>query len=334
MNRTHIEKSIVLLLCIFLASCSSSEKHPAFIERYQPSLDEIISVTVKRDTITTGYDWSEGPVWVASENMLLFSDVPKNIIYTWTEKDGAKPYLTPSGYTDTIPRGGEPGSNGLIINKAGELILSQHGDRKIAAMQSSLSDPKPVFRTLADNYNGKKLNSPNDIIQDSQGNYYFTDPPYGMVNPERDSTKETPFQGVYKITTDGKIHLLLDSLTRPNGIALSPDEKFLYIANSDPEKAYVYKYEVDGDRVKSGKVMYDASALTKSLPGLPDGMKIDAKGNVFATGPGGIFIFSPADELIGKILFNDPTSNCAFADDGKTLYATSDMHIFRIELRK
>ena len=324
----------VAVIIISFASCKPNETKSAFIERYHESLDSIISPDAVRDTIASGYDWSEGPVWVASENMLLFSDVPQNIIYKWTEEGGAKPYLTPSGYTDTIPRGGEPGSNGLIINKAGELVLSQHGDRKIASMKSSLSDPKPEYLTLADNYNGKKLNSPNDIIQDSQGNYYFTDPPYGMVNLERDSAKETPFQGVYKITTDGKIHLLVDSLTRPNGIALSPDEKFIYIANSDPEKAQWYKYEVDGDHLKNGSVFYDVTSLTKDQIGLPDGLKIDARGNIFASGPGGIFILNDSGTLLGKILFNNATSNCAFADDGKTLYATSDMYIFRIALRK
>jgi len=325
---------LISAIVISFVACQSNENKVVFIERYDESLDAIISPDATRDSLATGYDWSEGPVWVEAEKMLLFSDVPKNIVYQWTEAGGVKPYLTPSGYTGSVPRGGEPGSNGLIINKDGKLVLCQHGDRKVAVMNAALNEPKAEFSALADNYEGKKFNSPNDLIQDSQGNYYFTDPPYGLINLTEDSTKEIPFQGVYKITTDGKIHLLVDSLTRPNGIALSPDEKFLIIANSDPERAQWYKYEVDGDSLKNGSVFYDATQFTKTMPGLPDGLKIDSRGNLFASGPGGIFVFNAEGKLAGKILFNDPTSNCAFADDGKTLYATSDMHIFRINLRK
>lgn len=336
--REGIENSMKNLLIISLVgltvSCQSSQTKSTFIEKNEESLDSIVSREATRDTLATGFEWSEGPVWVAAENMLLFSDVPTNTIYKWTEAEGAKPYLSPSGYTDSVSRGGESGSNGLIINKAGELVLSQHGDRRIAVMKSALSNPQPVFITIADNYKGKKLNSPNDVIQDSQGNYYFTDPPYGLANPVRDSTNETPFQGVYKVTPDGKIHLLIDSLTRPNGLALTPDEKFLLVANSDPAKARWYKFELSNDTVANGILFYDATSLTKDQIGLPDGMKIDAQGNIFATGPGGVFVLNAKAELLGKILFNDATSNCALTSDGKTLFVTSDMNVFRVVLRK
>lgn len=334
-DKIPMKKFLFLIIILSAASCKSPEnKSIALVDRYSESLDDIISTEARLDTIATGMEWSEGPVWVASENMLLFSDVPKNTIYKWTQEAGISSYLIPSGYTDSIPRAGESGSNGLTINKAGELVLSQHGDRRIAVMKSDLKEPKPSFVSIADNYKGKKLNSPNDVVQDSNGNYYFTDPPYGLANQERDSTKETMFQGVYKVTTDGNIYLLIDSLSRPNGIALSPDEKTLFVANSDPEKARWYTYELGDNAVKNGKIFYDATPLAKDLPGLPDGMKINKQGIVFATGPGGVFIFNPNAELLGKIRFDGPTSNCAFADNDKTLFVTADMNVVKITLKE
>jgi gluconolactonase len=320
----------ILALC---AACSTPEKQNSWLERYDESLDGIISANAKADTIATGLDWSEGPVWVPAINKLLFSDVPQNVIYSWSESEGKMVYLTPSGYTGTIPRGGEPGSNGLMINSLGELVLCQHGDRKIAVMKSGPAVPQALFSSLADHYRGMKFNSPNDITQDKKGNYYFTDPPYGLINNVNDSTKETPFQGVYKIASNGKLYLLVDSLTRPNGIAFSPDEKFLFVANSDSVKARWYRYEVGDSTLSNGTVFYDATNLTAKMRGLPDGMKINKQGTIFATGPGGVFIFNDQGKLLGKIKSDNPTSNCAFADDEKTLYVTADMNVVRIRLK-
>jgi gluconolactonase len=197
-------------------------------------------------------------------------------------------------------------------------------------MQSPINEPKPEFATIADNYKGKKFNSPNDACFDKNGNLYLTDPPYGLVS---DSAQETPYQGVYKVSPDGKVTLLLDSITRPNGIALSPDEKYLYIANSDGDKAHWYRYELGDSTVVSGGIFYDATPLMSTGVGVPDGMKVDKNGNLFGTGPGGICIINPSGKLLGRIRFEGPTSNCALADDDKTLYVTNDNQVVRVRLR-
>lgn len=323
-------KYLALLVLVLLSACTQRPKKALSLERLDPALDAIVPADATLEVIATGYDWSEGPVWVESQKMLLFSDVPKNTIYKWTEAKGAKIYLTPSGYTDTVPRGGEPGSNGLLIDHRGNLVLCQHGDRRVARMQAPLDHPKSDFITIAGNYNGKRFNSPNDACIDKNNNIYLTDPPYGLVN---DSVRETPYQGVYKVSPDGKVTLLLDSITRPNGIALSPDERYLYVANSDGDKAHWYRYELGDSTVVSGDIFYDATPLMSTGAGVPDGMKVDKKGNLFATGPGGICIINPQGKLLGRIRFEGPTSNCALADDDKTLYVTNDDKVIRIRLR-
>lgn len=305
------------------------------IERLDPSLDAIIEEDAVVEVIAEGHVWTEGPLWVSQHNMLLFSDIPPNKIYKWTEANGVEEYLTPSGYTGAGPTDSpEPGSNGLILNRDNQLVLCQHGDRRIAVMNAPLDQPAASFVSLVSEYDGKKLNSPNDAIIDSKGNLWFTDPPYGLAGNVDDPAKEIPFQGVYRVTPDGKVTLLIDSLTRPNGIALSPDEKMLVVANSDPDKAIWYAFDVIQDTLTNARVMYDATEAGRTEGGLPDGLKFDRTGNMFASGPGGIWIFSPAGALIGKIKVNDPASNCAFSDDDKVLFITNDDRVLRVKLRK
>lgn len=320
-----------LALCLLFA-CRSTEPAESLgsVERLDKRLNAIIDENTTIEKLADGFEWSEGPLWIEDHQMLLFSDVPTNTIYQWKEGEGASIYLKPSGYTGTPPRGGEPGSNGLLLSPSGKLVLCQHGDRRMAVMVAPLDDPQPFFTTLADNFEGKKLCSPNDAIYDREGNLYFTDPPYGLAN---DTLREISFQGVYRLNSSGEISLLIDSLTRPNGIALSPDQSLLYVANSDPNKARWYEYQLSGDSVSSGRIFYDATPLTATLQGLPDGMKVDSDGNIFATGPGGIFVFNSKAEVLGKISLPNPTANCALADDEKTLYITSDMNVLRIKMR-
>jgi gluconolactonase len=320
---------------VLLAACHAHKTQTTgSIERIDPALNAIINENAAVEVLAQGYDWAEGPVWIEDQKMLLFSDIPKNSIYKWTEEKGAELYLKPSGYTGTVPRGGEPGSNGLIINKNGELMMCQHGDRRIAVMDASLKDPKPVFKNVVDNFNGKKFNSPNDLVQRSNGDIFFTDPPYGLVKIMADPSKEIPFQGVYKLSPGGKAVLLLDSITRPNGIAFTPDEKTLIIASSDSAKAVWYAYDIAGnDSLINSRIMYDVTKEVRPLTGLPDGLKIDRQGNIFATGPDGIWIFNKAFKLIGKIKLPEKTANCAFADDEKTLYITSHMYLLRLKMR-
>src|SRR5258706_9221603 len=322
--------SLILLL---IASCSTpkEKKFVGSIERLDPALDRLIAPGTQAEIIGEGFDWSEGPVWIESEKMLLFSDVPKNIIYKWTEEKGVETFLTPSGYTGSVPRGGEPGSNGLTLNNDGQLVICQHGDRRVALLTSSFKEPKPEFKTLADNYKGKKLNSPNDVIVDKQGNLFFTDPPYGLLKNVKDSSKQIPFQGVYKVKPDATVILLVDSLTRPNGIALSPDQQTLYVANSDQPIAKWYSFHTKGDSLTDAQLFY-STKYAEGEKGSPDGLKVDKNGNLFATGPGGIWIFNAEGKLLGKIKLPEATANCAFSADGKTLFLTSDMYLLRMKI--
>ncbi len=304
------------------------------LEKYDEALDTIVSPNAKAEIIVEGFDWSEGPLWIEKHKMLLFSDVPKNTIYKWTAEKGKEVYLTPSGYTGSVQRGGETGSNGLILDLNGNLVLCQHGNRQMARMNSELNDPKPDFTTVAGTYMGKKFNSPNDAVYNSKGELFFTDPPYGLEKQMNDPKKEIPFQGVYKVKTNGEVVLLTDSITRPNGIAFLPGEKQLIVANSDPAKPNWYIYDIGDDgSLQNGKIFYSAAGYDRSLKGLPDGFKVDKNGNVFASGPGGIYFFNSTGKLLGKLKLPEASSNCALSPDEKTLYITNDMYVLRLKMR-
>ena len=299
------------------------------IIQYDNALDKILAPDTKIEVLASGYVWTEGPVWVKNGNYLLFSDVPANTIFKWKEDEGVSVFLKPSGYTGTGVYSNEPGSNGLIINQKGELVACEHGDRRVSSMPLSHGGK----RTLADNFEEKKFNSPNDVVQHSSGAYYFTDPPYGLPKQEKDLGIELPF-GVYRIGTDGKVSQVISDLTRPNGLAFSPDEKILYVAQSDPERAIIMAYPVQADgSLGKGKVFYDATPAVKEgkLRGLPDGLKIDKQGNIFTTGPGGVLIITPEAKLLGIIHTGEATANCAWGDAGSTLYITADMYLCRIK---
>ena len=336
--------SPLLYLCSFLCACQpgkpadqdSTAKTIGTIERNSPELDSLIAPDAVIEVLGEGFDWTEGPVWVPNGEYLLFSDIPPNKIMKWKEGQGISLYLTPSGYTgDNVAAYKEPGANGLLLDSQGNLVLCQHGDRRIARMNAPLGQPKPEFTTLADRWDGKRINSPNDAAYDSKGNLYFTDPPYGLPKQAEDPEKETPFSGVYLLRPDSKVALLVDSLSRPNGIAFSPDEKTLYISNSDPKRAIWMAYGVNTDgTLSNGRVFYDATSMVgDEHKGLPDGMKVNKDGIVFAGGPGGVWVFKPDGSVLGRIDTGQATANCAFGNDGKTLYITADMYLARIQLR-
>lgn len=329
-------KNLIILVFILSVGCASKEvKTIGSIERTDPTLDEIVSADATIEIIGEGYNWSEGPVWVEKENMLLFSDVPENIVYKWTEEKGVETYLTPSGFTGDTTRSREQGSNGLLLHND-SLILCQHGNRQIAKMNASLKDPKPEYITLAATYDGKRFSSPNDAAYRSNGDLFFTDPPYGLANLDTDVEKELPFNGVYKVTPQGVVSLMVDSLTKPNGIAFMPDGNKFLVANSDGKKAIWYEFELNenADSVKSAKIFYNATSLMGIEKGSPDGFKIDSKGNVYATGPGGVWIFNKDGKVLGKIKLPEASANCALSTDEKTLYITADMYLLRVKLRK
>lgn len=306
------------------------------VEFYDPLAYRIVDSNATIELIGQHYNWSEGPVWVTAKQMLLFSDVPENKVYRWKMGDTPMLYLTPSGYTDTAFRDGENGSNGLTLDKQGRLLLCQSGNRVVARLNTSLDSPKADFTVLAREYKGKKFNSPNDLTEDSKGNIYFTDPIYGLPKGENDPEREMNFEGVYRIDNDGKINLLIDSIPRPNGIALSHDEHTLYVASSDNEKPRWYAYKLDNNgKILSGGVLLDALPLKNkaSVKQGPDGFKLDGNGNIFSAGPDGINIISPDGKLIALIkIYNRRVSNCAFDETGNILFVTADDALLRLGL--
>jgi len=273
-------------------------------------------------------------VYISDSDYLLFSDVPANRIYKWKQGKGASVYLEPSGYTGTIPKEKEPGSNGLVIDKKGKLVLCQQGNRQIGRMKSSLNDPRPVFETIVSSYQGKKFNSPNDAVYANNGNLYFTDPPYGLEKGIKDSSKEIPFQGVFLVKPGGKAILVTDKVSYPNGIALSPDNKILYISNSDGDNKEWTRYELNKEGlIAKQSVFYRISAEEGKLPGSPDGMKVNARGYIFATGTGGVWVFNPAGKVLARIYTGELTANCFIDQVHNMLYMTCKSFVMRVKLK-
>ena len=301
------------------------------IVRLDPAFDQLVAPGAVVELLAEKkFQWSEGPVWDAKHARVLFSDIPRNMIWEWSEAGGLKEFLQPSGYTGSAPfTGREPGSNGLTFNAAGELILCQHGDRRLARWSGG------KFVTVVDKYQGKRLNSPNDLVIKSNGDIYFTDPPYGLPKGAEDPAKELEFQGVYRLKTSGELTLLTRELSRPNGLAFSPDERTLYVANSDSSKAVVMAYPVQGDgTLGAGKVFFDATqAAQEKQPGLPDGLKVSRDGTVWATAPGGVLVYSAAGKHLGTLATGVPTANLTFGDDGGTLYITADKNLARVKTK-
>ena len=337
---------IVLLFLTLIVSCNNNsenknqhveEKYKTIgtIERFDSLLDNIISKNAKAEIIAEGFEWSEGPLWIDKHNMLLFSDVPMNTVYKWTEEKGKEIYLKPSGYTGATPSDcKEPGSNGLTLDNDGNLVLCQHGDRKVSRMAAPLDKPEAKFISLAEKFKGYRFSSPNDLVFNRNGELFFTDPPYGLkTQDDTDPKKEISLNGVYKVKIDGTVILLTDSITRPNGLALFPDQKRLLVANSDPQKPDWYVFDVNGDSLINGKIFYSTDGYDKSWKGLPDGFKIDKNGNVFASGPGGVYIFNSEGKKLGLLRLDNATSNCALSPDEKILYVTNDMYVLRVKLR-
>ena len=304
--------------------------------RYEKSFDELVAPDARIEVLSSGFLWSEGPVWIPVEDhpyggFLLFSDIPNNRVVRWDEGKGAETWLQPSGYTGVAEYGNEPGCNGLLLDQHGRLISCEHGDRRISRLS-----PSGGKITLADSYQGKRLNSPNDAcLGPDKTSIYFTDPPYGLPKRFDDPLRELDFCGVYRIEKNRNVTLLTSEMTRPNGIAFSPDFKTLYVAQSDPEAPIWKSFPVKEDgTLGEGKVFYDATEnFKKGLPGLPDGLKVDSKGNVWATGPGGVYVFQPDGKLLGRISTGEKTANCGWGNDGSTLYLTADTYLCRIKTK-
>ncbi len=297
------------------------------IVRLDSRFDRIVPRDAKLERVAEGFEWTEGPVWNRAGGYLLFSDVPQNTIFKWKAGEGVTPFLKSSGYTGSAPfTGREPGSNGLAFDKDGRLVFCQHGNRSISRLEKDGSR-----KVLVDRFEGKRINSPNDLVFKSNGDLYFTDPPFGLPKSFDDPQKELPFQGVYRLSRDGKLTLLTKDIAAPNGIAFSPDEKILYISDSKTTTWRAFDVQEDGT-IANGRVLFDGAAAGHGKSGVADGMKIDQHGNLFGAAPGGLFVIAPDGTLLGRFDLGTATGNCAWGEDGSTLFITSNHVVYRIRL--
>jgi gluconolactonase len=328
------------LLTLILATVA-----PAFsqdIQKLDPALDGIVAADAKLERVATGFNkWTEGPVWT-HDGTLLFAEIPANNIDLWVPGKGASVFMHPSGYEGAEPyKGPEPGSNGMTLDPDGRISVAGHARRNVWRMETV--DPKTQITVLADSYQGKKLNSPNDLVYKSDGSLYFTDPPYGLpTQADNEPMKELSVNGIYRLPgarqhkpgappDRDKLELIVKDLPRPNGLAFSPDEKFLYVADSGKKLWMRYRVQPDGT-VTDGMVFLDPS--NDPAPGVPDGLRVDKKGNIYSSGPGGVWIITREGKHIGTIKVPEVVSNVAWGDkDGKTLYITASTTIFRIKLK-
>jgi gluconolactonase len=299
------------------------------ITRLDPRFDELVPRGAVLEKIVDDHGWTEGPVWVRGGGYLLFSDVVKNTIYRWKEGEGESVFLQPSGYTGNNRfTGPEPGSNGLAIDPMGRLVFCQHGDRSISRREK---DGRVTL--LVERYQGKRINSPNDLVFRSNGDLYFTDPPFGLPRTFDDPAKELPFQGVYRLGRDGRLTLLTRELSAPNGIAFSPDERTLYVSNAARKRLVWMAFDVKSDgTLGRGRVLYDGTESTRGRRGTADGMKVDHRGNIFGAGPGGVYVLSPEGTLLGWFDFGGNVGNVAWGEDGSTLFIAANAAIYRVRL--
>jgi gluconolactonase len=330
-------KRLILAAAAFLSVAAGPARpayeHVGHIERLAPGLDALIDPRAPIEKLADGFTWSEGPAWVRrGGGYLLFSDVPANRMHRWSERGGVSVFLAPSGLAGPVPPSlREAGSNGLIPGPGNTILMADSGSRTIARLDLSTRQ-KTV---LAERYRGHRFNSPNDLVLARSGAIYFTDPPYGLAGIDQSPLKEQPVNGVYRLDPDGTVSLIDGALTFPNGIALSPDGRTLYVSNSDPHRAIWMAYRLDarGNAV-SRRVFADVTGqVAQDRPGLPDGMAIDRGGNLFASAPGGIVVISPAGHILGRIETGTAIANCTFGGDGRTLYMTSNHILARVRTR-
>lgn len=325
----------IFALAALMAGCStapnpapaSKSEAPAVgsIVRLDPAFDTLVPKDAHIEKLAGGFTFTEGPVWLPS-HVLWFSDVVGNVVRQWSPDGKVIEILRPGGYDgNSLPAGAFVGPNGMVNDKDGAVLLCQHGNRRIVRIGKDMK-----ITTLVDKYVGKRLNSPNDLVLHSDGSLYFTDPPYGLPKDDSDPAKELKFNGVFRFA-NGKVQVVIKDLARPNGITFSPDYKVLYISNSDEKNKVWMRYDVNPDgTVKNGRVFADVNAEKEN--GLPDGMKMDAQGNLYGSGPGGIWVFSPDGKRLGIIKPPETPANCGWGDDGKSLYITANTSLYRIKL--
>ncbi len=344
-------KMISSLLCLCVPAVASllaispstlaadSPRMMGRVETVEQDLAKYIAADARMEVLASGFTWTEGPLWVppganidgcdSEAGCLLFSDIPRNTIFRWTPGRGIDTFLTPSGYTGKVFYGSEPGSNGLALDPKGRLAMCEHGDRRLSVL--GIGGGK---QTLIDRFEGKRFNSPNDLVFDRAGNVYFTDPPYGLPKRENDPNRELDFCGVYRLSAEGKLTLLTKELVRPNGIGLSPDQKTLYVAQSDAGQPIVAAFPIEDDgKLGPLKELANAKNFQKEFPGAFDGLAVHSSGTLFCSGPGGIYVITPEGNLLGRLITGGRVSNCAFDQDKKWLYITADKELCRIKMQ-
>ena len=321
--RRHI---LLLIIFQFLTGTLPAAQSTGEVVRLSKAIDEIVPADARIEQVADGFGFTEGPIWMHS-GYLLFSDVPRNKIMKWAPSGGESVFRESSGYQGVVPAGAIFGSNGLTLDKSGRLTICEHGNRRVTRLEK---DGKLTI--LADRYQGKRLNSPNDLVYKSDGSLYFTDPPFGLPKTFDDPARELSFSGVYRVQ-GRKVQLLSKTLTGPNGLAFSPDEKYLFVSNSGPVQKLWMRFEVKPDgTLGAGKVFYDVSDSKDQ--GAPDGMKVDRKGNLYCAGPEGIWIFSATGNHLGTIRLPQAPANCNWGNDGgKKLYMTAGPAVYRIRLK-
>lgn len=340
--------TLIFVGLLTIASCSSYKNKEATvqeakIESFKPFVEilsndalSIIEASATINVLAEGFKWTEGPLWLESEGYLIFSDIPNNKIMKYHPTYGLNLYLDKSGATNIQPGDNSQGSNGLLLNQQGQLVLLQQGDRRVAVMDADLSKPKSKFITLAGHYDNKRLNSPNDAVLHSNGSVFFTDPAYGLTDRMNDKRKELSFQGIYRVSKQGAIQLLDDKIKYPNGIAITADEKQLIVAVSDEETPHWLAYDLSPTgKVSNKRVFITASDHTniKQEQGVPDGMAVHSSSHIFATAPGGVWLLNQQGEVLAKINTGKFTANCTLSADEKTLYMTAHDTLMSVELK-
>ena len=325
-----IRKISTILCLLSIVGCSQGEAaeseiidNAGTIERLDPRLDALIPLDANVQKLASGFTFTEGPVWDKRSDVLYFSDVRDNTIYSWSEDEGVNVFIQPVFAEETDHP--SVGSNGLTLDREGRLILMEHGYRRVSRLEAN-----GERTTLIDNYRGNRLNSPNDVAWHTNGWLYFTDPPYGMPGLENDPARELNYNGIYRLSPEGEIQLLERNQTRPNGLVFSPDEETLYVANSDAENKVWYAYTVIHGIIGNPRIFYDVN--DQSSEGAADGMKVDTEGNLFATGPGGVWVFDPDGTHLGTIKPDEVPANVAWGDGGSTLYMTARTGLYRVKL--
>lgn len=300
---------------------------------YEDRFYKFIDMENQVEVLADNLEWAEGPVWVDSLNALLFSDVATNKIYHWDESKGLSVFVHPSGHVPDDSVTAWRGSNGLAIDENGALLLAQQSNRTLSRMSASLDSPAPDYEVLAGKYNGKLLNSPNDLVVHHSGDIYFTDPPYGLAGFEKSPDIELGFFGVFRLTKNNDVSLINRDIEKPNGIALSRDSSTLYVSNSEIDKAHIIAIDLDNQgKTKSSRLFFDGAKLISDAPGSTDGMTVHPSDYLFVSIPNGFGILSPMGELLGKVSLGQVT-NMTFDNTHSFLYITSPKRLLRLKVK-